>query len=59
MSIVKKVFAPVFSGCENPDCDETTCKDCCPHDERDHGICMDCEDDANGDPYALSRSRNE
>lgn len=24
-------------------CDEETCQECCPHDERDHGICLDCE----------------
>ena len=22
-----------------------TCPDCCPHDERDHGICLDCGKD--------------
>lgn len=31
----------------------------CAHDECDHGICLDCEDDANGDPVALSKSNNE
>jgi hypothetical protein len=23
-------------------CGEDTCQSCCPHDERDHGICLDC-----------------
>ena len=23
-------------------CDEENCQECCPHDERDHGICLDC-----------------
>lgn len=23
-------------------CDNTECQDCCPHDEHDHGICLDC-----------------
>jgi hypothetical protein len=24
-------------------CKEEKCQECCPHDERDHGICLDCE----------------
>jgi hypothetical protein len=24
-------------------CEEQGCQECCPHDERDHGICLDCE----------------
>ena len=24
------------------DCGEVTCQQCCTHDERDHGVCMDC-----------------
>jgi len=24
-------------------CEESSCQACCPHDERDHGICSDCE----------------
>jgi hypothetical protein len=24
-------------------CDTDNCQACCPHDERDHGICLDCE----------------
>lgn len=28
-----------------------TCQECCPHDERDHGICLDCEDDISSDGY--------
>jgi len=23
-------------------CEERECQDCCPHDERDHYICLDC-----------------
>jgi len=23
-------------------CEERHCQDCCPHDERDHFICLDC-----------------
>lgn len=40
-------------------CGVYECQECCPHDERDHGICLDCEHDANGDPVAMSKSRNE
>jgi hypothetical protein len=29
-------------GCPNPECDEETCQECCPHDDHDHGICLDC-----------------
>jgi hypothetical protein len=25
------------------DCGEEKCQKCCRHDERDHGICLDCE----------------
>jgi len=25
------------------DCGQDHCQYCCPHDERDHGICLDCE----------------
>lgn len=31
----------------------------CTHDERDHGICLDCEDDASDDIEACKKSRNE
>lgn len=24
------------------DCGREDCQSCCPHDERDHGICLDC-----------------
>jgi hypothetical protein len=33
--------------CENPECDEDTCKSCCPHDDLDHGICISCQKDLN------------
>lgn len=46
-------------GCENPWCDGETCQDCCPHDERDHGICLYCEHDASDDIEACRKSRNE
>ena len=23
-------------------CEEPKCQECCSHDERDHGICLDC-----------------
>ena len=29
------------------DCGDTECQECCPHDEHDHGICMDCGLDRN------------
>lgn len=25
------------------DCGTERCQECCAHDERDHGICLDCE----------------
>lgn len=31
-------------------CEEEKCQECCPHDERDHGICLYCEHE--GDPGA-------
>jgi len=24
-------------------CEDEKCQKCCPHDERDHGICLECE----------------
>ena len=29
-------------------CEESDCRYCCPHDERDHGICPDCGDEDDG-----------
>lgn len=26
-------------------CADEQCQTCCPHDERDHGICLDCGDE--------------
>jgi hypothetical protein len=26
-------------------CEKEGCQICCPHDSRDHGICLDCEHD--------------
>lgn len=30
---------------EGLDCGFEKCQTCCAHDERDHGICLDCEDE--------------
>jgi hypothetical protein len=42
-----------MSECEG--CDEQECQECCPHDERDHYICLDCghdgTDEAMSDAY--------
>ncbi len=27
-------------------CNDRKCQECCPHDERDHGICLDCAHEA-------------
>jgi hypothetical protein len=27
----------------NKPCEDQDCQECCPHDDRDHGICLDCE----------------
>lgn len=35
---VPKIKEP---GCGS--CEEYGCQECCPHDERDHGFCMDCD----------------
>jgi hypothetical protein len=32
-------------------CDAVECQTCCPHDEREHGICLDCEHEE--DPGAV------
>lgn len=28
--------------CGEANCEQEGCQDCCQHDERDHGICLDC-----------------
>lgn len=33
-------------------CEEEKCQTCCPHDERDHGICMSCEHEDDGSGHA-------
>ena len=34
------------SECGDPNpCESEDCQKCCSHDERDHGICMDCGDE--------------
>lgn len=27
---------------KDEDCGREDCQECCPHDERDHGICLNC-----------------
>ena len=29
-------------------CDEPDCQACCEHNERDHGICLDCGHESDG-----------
>ena len=41
---------------ECPGCDETYCQDCCPHDETDHGECIDCGADRMG--YLISKAES-
>jgi hypothetical protein len=47
----------VFPNCEDGTCEEMGCQTCCPHDEYDHGICLDCELDRNDDLAARSYDR--
>lgn len=42
---------------ECPGCDEMECQQCCPHDERDHGICLDCGHDGYEDMAAAAYDR--
>lgn len=35
----------------------TSCHECCPHDELDHGICLDCEKDLSERIYAQAYDR--
>jgi Fe2+ or Zn2+ uptake regulation protein len=35
----EKIYCQV---CQDED---DTCQECCPHDEHDHGICLDCGKD--------------
>lgn len=32
----------IFNPEECAGCEEYDCQQCCPHDERDHGFCLDC-----------------
>jgi len=32
-------------------CEGDECQECCPHDERDHGFCLDCGHESNGTGY--------
>lgn len=38
--------------CESGECEDYECQRCCPHDELDHGICMDCGADRTDDLVA-------
>lgn len=38
------------------DCGDSGCQDCCPHDEHDHGICMDCGKDRTDDLVGAAES---
>lgn len=47
---VKEFMANFMDVCEGGNvtfdgkyCDERGCQACCPHEERDRGICLDCE----------------
>jgi hypothetical protein len=48
------------AGC--PD-DGLLCPECCPHDDTDHGICMECEADLNdsiaSDAYDRAKARRQ
>ena len=35
-------YEAVVEGKKQNYCEETACQDCCDHQERDHGICLDC-----------------
>jgi hypothetical protein len=44
-------------------CEFEKCQECCSHDERDHGICLDCEHENDGSgaadwAYEMSRDIN-
>lgn len=39
--------------------DGSTCPDCCPHDEKDHGICLDCHKDCFNDDVAAAEFRSD
>ena len=43
ISPVSPLVKPV--NCEECNDQDDTCQECCPHDEHDHGICMDCGKD--------------
>lgn len=38
-------------------CDDEACQACCPHDEHDHGICLDCGADGYEDLAAATYDR--
>lgn len=49
-----------------PDCQDTyendkgdPCTECCPHNEHDHGICLDCSKDLNDTHMGLAESTFE
>lgn len=45
--------------CPNPECDEETCQECCPHDEMDHGFCLSCDKDLNDEICNAAHERLE
>ena len=42
-----KMPEPAYSEYDCKECKDKQdgCQACCPHDERDHGICLDCGDE--------------
>lgn len=37
---------PAVEVCDGSEsCGDDLCQACCPHNERDHGICLDCGDE--------------
>ena len=55
---------PAFEAPDCPKCRDSgelpngdICPDCCPHDEHDHGICLDCSKDIWNDIVASAEFR--
>jgi ribosomal protein L32 len=48
---VRVIKAETCEVCGTDTIRATVCEECCTHDERDHGICLDCgqEDDGSAD----------
>jgi ribosomal protein L32 len=45
---VRVVKAESCEVCGMDTIQNTICDECCEHDERDHGICLDCGDEDDG-----------